>query len=153
MEILPYPWRTRPRTQRGETNDQSQTMNDEWWNTNKVVHPLLHSLPSTNNNKPSCSSLPLLIMNIEVSAVPPAAATARNPYSTIDTSSIDHGLGRSENTIKGNKPALNVFSYWCTFVAKKNTPVSAEEIEEENLQSMFLIFNDWLRRTPIQKNH
>lgn len=87
-----------------------------------------------------------------------AAATAppqvRNPYqsTTTDTNTIAaivHSLGRSNNTVKNDKPALEIFAYWRRYHAHRSGEISREEIEGDSLQYMMLLFFSWLGNNPI----
>ena len=72
-------------------------------------------------------------------------------YASTNTSTIQHQLGRSANTIAGDNPALSLFCFWRAHVAKKTVTVSEDEIVDDNLQSMFILYCDWLGRTPIPR--
>ena len=76
-----------------------------------------------------------------------------NPYlKSTDDSDIIHRLGRSQNTINGDSPALRLLAFWRAHVANRPAEITETEIEEGNLEAMILLFCNWLGRTPIPKN-
>ena len=77
-----------------------------------------------------------------------SASTIHNPYE-------DNGLGRAENTIHGDGPALKLFNYYRAHVLKREGNLSSiqyEEIAEDNFQSLFILLTMWLSSTPIPRN-
>ena len=67
-------------------------------------------------------------------------------------SNIHHELGRSGNTRNADGPATALFDFWRQHILKKDGSIAnidGREIEEDNLQSMFIIYCSWLAHNPI----
>lgn len=78
--------------------------------------------------------------------------TTTNPYLKTNDDNIIHRLGRSNNTINGDSPALRIFAFWREHVANRKAEITEAEIEGDNLEAMILLFCNWIGHTPIPKN-
>ena len=67
----------------------------------------------------------------------------------LDTGILDHSLGRSDSTIEGDGPALNLFAFYRKFVLKRQYALTDEEIEEGNLWGLFVGYTSWLGKNFI----
>ena len=77
-----------------------------------------------------------------------------NPYNkkNDEITNIIHSLGRSKNTRSGDNPALSLFAYWRNNRTNRITEITEEEIKDDNLHDMMLLFCDYLGHTPIPKH-
>ena len=74
-----------------------------------------------------------------------------NPYNNKkdEITNIIHSLGRSKNTRSGDNPALSLFAHWRYKRTNRKTEITEEEIKDDNLHDMMLLFCDYLGHTPI----
>jgi len=76
-----------------------------------------------------------------------------NPYNkknqNDEITNIIHSLGRSKNTKSGDNPALSLFAHWRYKRTNRKSEITEEEIKDDNLHDMMLLFCDYLGHTPI----
>ena len=68
---------------------------------------------------------------------------------------LDHGLGRAPQTLEGDGPAFNLFNYWRTSILMRpgdHSDMTYQEIEEDNLSSLFIKYCHWLGMNSVPRN-
>ena len=68
---------------------------------------------------------------------------------------LDHGLGRAPQTLEGDGPTFNLFNYWRTSILMRpgdHSDMPYQEIEEDNLSSLFIQYCHWLGMNSVPRN-